>query len=94
MASLQRKARDTLLAMAETAKAENAPNTPTTRKPQPLAVISSGFPIAEVITQLAEAQKAHPDAEVRRGTGNRWDLWSRPDQGEPVPKPQRPPSPG
>ena len=29
----------------------------------------------EVLARLAEAQKRHPDAEVRRGSGDGWELW-------------------
>lgn len=42
--------------------------------PKPLAVIKPG-PIADVMGQLAEAQQAHPDAEVRRGKRGTWELW-------------------
>lgn len=45
-------------------------------KPQPLAVIPAGLSVDEVITRLAQAQKEHPQAEVRRGSGNGWELWS------------------
>lgn len=46
-------------------------------KPEPLAVIKSGMPIAEIMTRLAELQAQFPDAEVRRGRANRWELWPK-----------------
>lgn len=45
-------------------------------KPQPLAVVPSGLPIAEVVAKLSELQQQYPDAEVRRGRANRWELWA------------------
>jgi hypothetical protein len=50
--------------------------TPPTPKPQPLAIVPSGLPIAEVVAKLSELQRHYPDAEVRRGRGNRWELWA------------------
>jgi hypothetical protein len=44
-------------------------------KPEPLAVIASGMPIGEVISQLTAAQAAHPGAKVRRGNRNRRAIW-------------------
>jgi hypothetical protein len=44
-------------------------------KPEPLAVIGSGLPISDVMARLAELQDTFPDAEVRRGNRNRWELW-------------------
>lgn len=44
-------------------------------KPQPLAVVPSGLPIAEVMARLAEIQEKFPNAEVRRGRSNRWEIW-------------------
>ena len=38
-------------------------------------VIPSRLPIAEVMARLAEVQAEHPDAEVRRGSANRWEIW-------------------
>ncbi|MDH6284530.1 hypothetical protein [Prescottella agglutinans] len=45
--------------------------------PQPLAVIASGLPIADVIAQLEKLQQTYPDAEVRRGRAGRLELWPR-----------------
>ena len=50
-------------------------------KPQPLAVVPSGLPIADVVAKLTELQQQFPDAEVRRGRANRWELWA-PDEAE------------
>lgn len=44
--------------------------------PEPLAVIPSGLPIAEVAARLTELQAQHPDAEVRRGKRDGWELWA------------------
>jgi hypothetical protein len=55
---------------------EVEPPTPPKPKPQPLAVIPSGLPIAEVVATLSELQAQYPDAEVRRGRANRWELWA------------------
>lgn len=44
-------------------------------KPEPLAVVPSGLPIGEVVERLQKLQAKHPDAEVRRGRANRWELW-------------------
>ncbi|MFK0042419.1 hypothetical protein ACIQTW_21495 [Paenarthrobacter sp. NPDC090517] len=44
-------------------------------KPRPIAVLPSGLPIAEVITKLSELQNKHPDAIVKRGRANRWEIW-------------------
>lgn len=68
--------------LEESAKRRDAETAqPPKPKPQPLAVIPSGLPIAEVVTKLSELQKQFPDAEVRRGRANRWELWA-PDRGE------------
>lgn len=48
---------------------------PTTPQPQPLAVIPSGLPIAEVLQRLQDLQVEHPDAEVRRGNSHKWEIW-------------------
>ena len=66
-----RKAREMLEAAAERMKA-SAPAPP---PPQPLAVIPSKLPIAAVIERLTEIQRMYPDAEVRRGHANRWEIW-------------------
>lgn len=49
--------------------------TPEPEKPQPLATLSGNLPIADVIERLSDLQKAHPDAVVKRGRANRWELW-------------------
>ena len=59
---------------------------PSTPKPQPLAVVPSGLPIAEVVKQLQKLQKQYPDAEVRRGRANRWELWQKEGQNRPAKK--------
>jgi len=53
---------------------------PETARPEPLrvAVIPSSLPITEVTSRLTELQAQYPDAEVRRGRGNSWELWSVP----------------
>lgn len=71
-----RKAREILAAGIREAEAvkQQAPRPP---KPEPLAVIKSGLPIAEIMQQLEELQTRFPDAEVRRGRANRWELWPK-----------------
>jgi hypothetical protein len=49
-------------------------------KPKPIAVIPSGLPIADIMARLAEIQTDHPDAEVRRGRANRWEIWPGPTE--------------
>lgn len=46
--------------------------------PKPLAVVPSGLPIAEVLKRLAAIQAEHPDAQVRRGARNKWEIWPAP----------------
>lgn len=48
---------------------------PPAPKPEPLAVVPSGLPIAEVLRRLQELQEQFPNAEVRKGRANRWELW-------------------
>lgn len=69
-----RRAREIL----ETASREaQKPAEPPAPKPEPLAVIPSGLPIAEITERLTELQKQYPDAEVRRGRANRWEIWPK-----------------
>lgn len=51
------------------------PAQPEPPKPQPLATLPGSLPIADVIQRLSELQKEHPDAVVKRGRANRWELW-------------------
>lgn len=62
-------------AMMERAAQRKQPVAEPAPPPQPLAIIESGLPIAEVIVRLEGLQQAYPDAEVRRGRANRWELW-------------------
>jgi hypothetical protein len=50
-------------------------STPALPAPQPIAVIPSGLPIADVMKRLAEIQAENPNAEVRRGSRNKWEIW-------------------
>jgi len=61
--------------MLDTSAREQCGTEPMTHKRAPLAVVSSGLPIADVIEQLTELQAKHPNSEVRRGRANRWELW-------------------
>jgi hypothetical protein len=54
---------------------KDKPVEPPPPKPEPLAVIASGLPIAEVMKQLADVQAKYPQARVRRGNRNRWEIW-------------------
>lgn len=71
-----RRAREILATGVREAEAtkQQAPKPP---KPEPLAVIPSGLPISEIMERLAELQQQFPDAEVRRGRANRWELWPK-----------------
>lgn len=71
------KARDMLLSFSK----DKEPATPPEPKPEPIAVLPSGLPIGEVIARLTELQAEHPDAEVRRGRANRWEIWPGPTSG-------------
>jgi hypothetical protein len=51
-----RQAREILFATTERTKAKEEPDPP---KPQPIAVLPSGLPIAEVIAQLSKLQNEH-----------------------------------
>lgn len=52
-----------------------SPAEPEPPKPQPLATLPGNLPIGEVIARLSELQAAHPEAVVKRGRANRWELW-------------------
>jgi hypothetical protein len=59
------------------ARSAPTPTTSPAAKPEPLATIPSGLPIAEITQRLQELQTKFPDAEVRRGRANRWELWPK-----------------
>jgi hypothetical protein len=65
-----RKVREMIAAAVKDKPAEPPPP-----KPEPLAVIASGLPIAEVMRRLANVQARYPNAHVRRGNRNRWEIW-------------------
>ncbi|MFI0479404.1 hypothetical protein [Actinomadura sp. 9N215] len=70
------RVREMLTAAAEENKQRNEPPpAPPPPMPETLAVIPSGLPIPEITARLTELQKQFPDAEVRRGRANRWELW-------------------
>ena len=48
---------------------------PAPPKPQPLATLPGNLGISEVIARLSELQARHPNAVVKRGRSNRWELW-------------------
>jgi hypothetical protein len=64
--------------MVLASEARKAASVPEPIRPEPLAVVPSGLPIAEVVERLRALQEQHPDAEVRRGRANRWELWPAP----------------
>lgn len=78
-AARMREVRQTLETFAKGRQAEAVP----TPKPklQPLAVVASGLPIADVVAKLSELQQQFPNAEVRRGRASRWELWA-PDEAK------------
>jgi hypothetical protein len=74
----QRRIHADLVRMLETfqrRREDGQSDTPAKPKPEPLAVVPSGLPIGEVVERLQKLQAKHPDAEVRRGRANRWELW-------------------
>lgn len=49
-------------------------------KPEPLAMLPGNLGIGDVIERLEELQAKHPDAVVKRGRANRWELWPAENQ--------------
>lgn len=49
--------------------------TPVQPKPEPLETLPGNLAIGDVIERLKELQEKHPDAVVKRGRSNRWELW-------------------
>jgi hypothetical protein len=45
-------------------------------KPEPLGVVPSGLPIAEVVARLTAISEEHPGAVVRRSRANKWEIWA------------------
>ena len=45
--------------------------------PVPLATLSGSLPISDVIERLSALQAEHPDAVVKRGRANRWEVWPK-----------------
>lgn len=80
-----RKVRQMFEDMVRRNEESKAAETPPPPKPEPLAVVPSGLPIAEVVERLQELQAKYPDAEVRRGRANRWELWPKPDSSDDEP---------
>lgn len=70
--------RDQLLASSRCTQTPEPPEV----KPEPLAVIPSGLSIAEITTRLVKIQTEYPDARVRRGSRNKWEIWPSEDKGE------------
>jgi hypothetical protein len=44
-------------------------------KAEPLATLKGGLPIADVIERLSELKATYPDAVVKRGRANLWEIW-------------------
>ncbi|MFI5955661.1 hypothetical protein [Cryptosporangium sp. NPDC051539] len=62
--------------------------TPKAAKEQPLAIVRSGLSIGDVIEQLTKIRADHPDAIVRRGNRNRWEIWPARAFADPTPQPR------
>jgi hypothetical protein len=45
-------------------------------EPQVLAIIPAESSLAETVAQLTAIQAEHPDAQIRRGKQNCWEIWS------------------
>jgi hypothetical protein len=75
------KVRERLLSFSEEKQSDARPLPP---KPSPIAVLESGLPIGDVIARLTELQAQYPDAEVRRGRANRWEIWPGPQNSSGV----------
>jgi hypothetical protein len=45
-------------------------------EPQLLAVLPAESSLAETVTQLTAIQAEHPDAQIRRGKQNCWEIWT------------------
>lgn len=54
---------------------QTRPAEPVPLKPEPLATLPGNLGIGEVIERLKQLQAKHPDAVVKRGRANRWELW-------------------
>jgi hypothetical protein len=50
--------------------------------PRPIAVLSPGVPIEQVIARLTTIRTDHPGALVRQGKGHRWEIWPAPTPPE------------
>lgn len=61
--------------MLDAMAAKQRTTPPEPPKPKPLATIPSGLPISEVMERLTRIQAEHPNAEVRRGARNKWEIW-------------------
>lgn len=53
---------------------ETRPAGPLPPKPEPLATVPGNLGIGEVIERLKALQAKHPDAVIKRGRANRWEL--------------------
>lgn len=73
-AARRKKVREMFLEMV--ARNQRAQTPPAPPKPEPLAVVPSGLPLGEVVERLGELQAQFPNAVVKRGRANRWELWS------------------
>ncbi len=69
-------ARKVEMVRAELRKIASQPKAePPPPPPRPIAVITAGLPIEDVIAKLTAVQADHPGAQLRQGKRNRWEIW-------------------
>jgi hypothetical protein len=60
---------------SDTSPGRKEQQSPQPAEPEPLAVVPSGLPLSQVVERLRELQERYPEAQVRQGPDDRWELW-------------------